>query len=77
MMKTLDTTKLPQSKDGEYMKKIIIIAVAILSILAVIVALWSPVIFQRGNPSPYLLAATKISDETPYVQVKVDDSASI
>ena len=76
-MKTLDTTKLPQSKDGEYMKKIIIIAVAILSILAVIVALWSPVIFQCGNPIPYLLAATKISDETPYVQVKVDDSASI
>lgn len=36
-------------------------------------SLWHPVIFQRGNPVPYLIAMTKINDTRPYVQVLVDN----
>ena len=42
-----------------------------------IMALYSPVIFQRGNPIPYLRAAAKLNDDTQYVQVKQTESESI
>lgn len=61
-------------------KKIIIsgiVIVAVLTVLSAITIIWSPVIFQRGNPIPYLVAATKISDEEPYVHVDVDGGTSV
>ena len=42
-----------------------------------IMALYSPVIFQRGNPIPYLRASAKLNDDTQYVQVKQTESESI
>lgn len=44
-----------------------------------IAALWlqAPVIFQRGNPIPYLIAAAGITEETPYVQVKVQGGCTV
>ena len=38
-------------------------------VLITILSGWHPVIFQRGNPVPYLIAAAKITDTEPYVQV--------
>ena len=48
----------------------------VLIVLIVSIALWSPVIFQRGNPIPFLIAASKISEKTPYIQVDVNNGAS-
>lgn len=53
------------------------IIVAAVIILIVIMGIWSPVVFQRGNPIPYLVAAIRISDENPYVQVETDSGADI
>ena len=38
--------------------------------LAIVMKLWGPVIFQRGNPIPYLVAAVRLSEERPYVLVE-------
>ena len=46
-------------------------------LLATLLYAYSPVIFQRGNPLPYLIAATKISEDTPYVQVPTNENASV
>ena len=45
---------------------------AALCLLAVILVLhlWGSVIFQRGNPIPYLAAAARLSEEQPYVLVQ-------
>lgn len=53
-----------------------IVAVCLILCIAII-ALYSPVIFQRGNPLPYLRAAAKLSDDTQYVQVKQTESESV
>lgn len=61
-------------------KRIIVAGVAIIAVVTALIAItiaWLPVIFQRGNPIPYLVAATKITDENPYVQVDVDDGTSV
>lgn len=51
--------------------KIALGMVAVYLILCIaIIVLYSPVIFQRGNPLPFLRAAAKLSDDTQYVQVK-------
>lgn len=47
-----------------------------LVIVLIFTALWSPVLFQRGNPIPYLRAASKIDQNTPYVEVSVNSSGS-
>lgn len=47
------------------------------ALLVAVLIIWSPVIFQRGNPIPYLIAATKITDDTPYVPVNVDGGTSV
>lgn len=54
-------------------KKVLITACIAVSVFAITLILWGPVIFQRGNPVPYLLAASKITDTQPFVQVKVND----
>ena len=46
---------------------IIICAVALLSLCLVITIGQRRVIFQRGNPIPYLRAAAQLSEEQPYV----------
>ena len=53
-------------------KKMIWLIAAILLILALALYLWWPVIFQRGNPIPYLMAAMQLSEEQPYVLVGGD-----
>lgn len=52
-------------------------ATAVAAILLIAMLLWSPVLFQQGNPIPYLVAAGKITQETPYVQVNVDGGSSV
>jgi len=52
-------------------------AVVLFMVLAAVLSLYGPAIFQRGNPIPYLAAAAKISEEQPYVQVDVDAKAAI
>lgn len=49
----------------------------ILLVVVAAIALYSPVIFQRGNPIPYLSAASKLVGNTAYAQVNVDNSASV
>lgn len=58
--------------------KIILIAIAVCCIFCIaLIFLYSPVIFQRGNPIPYLIAFTKLNTETPYVQVKQTNSETV
>lgn len=52
-------------------------AVACVAVLICVVSLWAPVVFQRGNPIPYLLAAADVDEGTPYVRVNVNDSAEV
>jgi len=56
---------------------ILAVLISIALVFLVVVSLWSPAIFQRGNPIPYLIAATKISNENPYIQVDVDSVGTI
>lgn len=58
--------------------KIALLAVAVCCIFCIVlVSLYSPVVFQRGNPIPYLFASTKINADTPYVQVKQTNSYTV
>lgn len=50
-------------------KKVIVICTLIISLLAAVVFLKWDAIFQRGNPIPYLTAAVRLSETTPYVAV--------
>ena len=52
-------------------KKVIWLAAALL-VVALAFCLWWPVIFQRGNPIPYLLAISQLSEKRPYVEVEFD-----
>ena len=56
---------------------ILAVLISVALVFLVVVSLWSPAIFQRGNPIPYLIAATKISNENPYIQVDVDSVGTI
>ena len=53
-------------------KKIVWLMAALLLVLALALYLWWPVIFQRGNPIPYLLAMSQLSKKRPYVEVEFD-----
>lgn len=58
--------------------KILLAAIALFCVLCVVtIAMYSPIIFQRGNPIPYLWASTKLDDNTPYVQVEQTDSSCV
>ena len=61
-------------------KRIIISVISVITTLVLVAALFIglnySVIFQRGNPIPYLAAASQISDENPVVAVKDDSSNS-
>lgn len=48
-----------------------------LLLLLTIFSSYAPAIFQRGNPIPYLTAAMKIDDDTPYVAVDVEGTKSV
>ena len=50
-------------------KTILCLAAAVL-VVALALSLWWPVIFQRGNPMPYLLAISQLSKKRPYVLVE-------
>ncbi len=52
-------------------KKKVILSFIILSVASIGMVLWQrwEVIFQRGNPIPYLVALTKLSEERAYVMV--------
>ena len=49
----------------------IAILVAFVVLASSVVYLNRAVIFQRGNPIPYLTAAAKISEKNPYVAVEL------
>lgn len=49
----------------------------ILMVAVAATILYSPVIFQRGNPIPYLSAISKLDSNTTYAQVNVDDNVSV
>ena len=57
---------------------VIVISISVLALaFALILWLFAPAIFQRGNPIPYYAAVSKLSDDTPYVQVEENDNAII
>lgn len=56
-------------KEKRLRKLLLTVCAAGLIVIALMLYIWGPAIFQRGNPLPYLMAAMKISDEQPYVQV--------
>lgn len=65
-------------KTKSYKKTVIILSViAGLSLLLWVFNFFSPVIFQRGNPIPYISAAMKIDEDSRYVQVNVDDTYDV
>lgn len=65
-------------KTKSYKKRVIILSViAGLSLLLWVFNFFSPVIFQRGNPIPYISAAMKINEDSRYVQVDVDDTYDV
>lgn len=65
-------------KNKSYKKTVIILSViAGLSLLLWVFNFFSPVIFQRGNPLPYISAAMKIDEDRRYVQVDVDDTCDV
>lgn len=65
-------------KTKSYKKTVIILSViAGLSLLLWVFNFFSPVIFQRGNPIPYISAAMKINEDSRYVQVDVDDTYDV
>ncbi len=35
--------------------------------VGIAIVLWTPAIFQKGNPLPYLYAASKINNDNPYI----------
>ena len=53
-------------------KKIVWLIAALLLVLVLVLHLWGPAIFQRGNPIPYLLAMSQLSEKRPYVEVEFD-----
>ena len=58
--------------------KIFLIVIAVCCIFCTaLISLYTPVIFQRGNPIPYLIASTKLNTETPYAQVKQTGSETV
>ena len=67
-----------KKKTSIWKRRVVIVsAVAGLMLLFWIANLWSPVIFQRGNPIPYLKAAMDIDENNYYVKVDVEDTNSI
>jgi len=55
----------------------VVSAVAVAMLLLWIANLWAPIIFQRGNPIPYLAAVMGIDENNYYVKVDVDDTNAI
>ena len=54
------------------------IAIVVFCIFCVVfISLYLPVIFQRGNPIPYLVASKKLDNNMPYVQVEQTDFESV
>ena len=64
----LALTMLRQEKRAIY-RTLLLAAVAILLAAVLVLDLWGPVIFQRGNPIPYLAAAVKLTAQ-PYARVE-------
>ena len=57
-------------------KKMIMLCVLAMVVLVVLTAYMKrDAIFQRGNPVPYLIAVSQISEDNPFVEV--DDSVGI
>lgn len=54
-----------------------IAAIAVVIVLGCVMVLYAPVLFQRGNSIPYLLAAGKITEETPYALVTSDGGCAV
>lgn len=50
-------------------KKIAILLICITITVLFLFYNYRNVIFQRGNPIPYVIAGMRISDETPYIEV--------
>lgn len=47
----------------------VVLFVSVILLVGMVLASWGPVIFQRGNPLPYLISAMQISEERPFVEV--------
>ncbi len=62
-------------------KKILTVVVTVIVTLVVLtslfVALYHPVIFQRGDPIPYLKAAVKLAGGEPYAKVNVAGASAV
>lgn len=50
-------------------RRIVTALLAVIVALGLASALYGPVIFQRGNPMPYLLAAARLGEDQPFREV--------
>lgn len=57
-------------------KSAILFTVSVILIIGML-GNWFPVLFQRGNPIPYLSAAIRISGDRPYVRVDAAGAGDI
>lgn len=49
---------------------LIAIVASVLLLITIVLYGWGSVIFQRGNPLPYLVASISISEQTPFIEVE-------
>lgn len=56
--------------EGFTMKKIVATVLVLICLFGILICLKWNVIFQKGNPIPYLIAASKITEENPYIEVE-------
>ena len=54
-------------------KRILLICIVLLLLCAALIYTNRAVIFQRGNPLPYLAAALRITEEIPYAVVDAEN----
>jgi len=69
-------SNVPSKPNHNIIRWLIPVSAAVFALL-VVLHIWGPAIFQRGNPLPYLLAAVQLREKQPFVLVNDDDPAEI
>jgi len=71
-------TNYSSNEKGFRMKKhVLLISIVFLLLFAALLFSNRAIIFQRGNPLPYLAAAMRISEDTPYAAVDVGEGLDL
>ena len=56
---------------------LIAIVASVLLLITIVLYGWGSVIFQQGNPLPYLIASMSISEQTPFIEVEKNSGTYI